>query len=102
MCAGKHGRFEHANDEANGIQLVDVGGAAGCKGGDAPEHFKRRQEPAGEFGPAHQHETGHLEDDVGGEVGDIEVVELVAVEAKVFLEAGDVGIGDVCLVCAPA
>lgn len=99
MRAGKNGCLEHANNKADGVQLVYVGGAGGRKRGDAPEDLERGQQPARELGAGHEHQAGHLEDDVGGKVRDVEVVELVAVEAKVLLEAADVGIANVCLVC---
>ena len=40
-----------------------------------------------------------MEHDVCSIVAHIEVIQLVAVKAKVFFEAADVGIADICLVC---
>lgn len=87
MCAGKDGRLQHADEEPDGVQLLDVCCAAGCKSGDAPQDFERREQPAGQFGTGHQEKARDLEDDIGGKVCDIEIIQFVAVETKVFLEA---------------
>lgn len=42
-----------------------------------------------------------MKDYIGGVVADIQVVELVAVQTKVFLESGRIGIADVGLVLHP-
>ena len=65
---------------------------------DSPKDFQGRQEPRRKSRSSLEGEHRDLSDDVGGVVGDVEVVELVAVHAQIFLHSRNVGVGDVTLV----
>ncbi len=46
MRSGKHRRFQHSDQEAHGIELLDVCDAALGEGNNAPEDLKDREQPS--------------------------------------------------------
>ena len=111
--------LQHTNKKPEGIKLANIGDTALGKGTYSPEDLKPGKQPASPIiyqqapdlsrvarqlipnlqrWTRHQKETRDLEYHVCSVVADIEVVELVAVEIEVFLEAADIGIADVRLI----
>lgn len=98
--AREHGRLEHADQESEGVQLVDVRDATLREGHDAPEDFEGWEEPPGQLWSRHEQHTRDLEDHVCCGVADVEVVQLISVEVEVLFQPAHVGITDICLIFA--
>lgn len=97
MCCRIEDRFEQADKEANGNDVLRCGHSRKTERENRPQQLARGYPNAG-ANLCQNNLAGNLSNDISARPGNVDHVQLVVVHLQIFFHAGDVCVGNVGLV----